>query len=206
MQRIPLQVAKVMVAFFISGWLVTGVGAGSAQTPARGATPQPPARGAKAPVPGRGTAAASTPQVEANLLQLMRGILYPSSNVVFAGQEDLSKYPPVRDPATSPNPLTSTYGGWQAVENAALALSESANLILLPGRLCSNGRLVPVKRADWIKYTQGLRDAGMAAYKAAQAKNQDAMVDVSGTVADACSACHDAYREKSGGVKDRCLP
>ena len=32
------------------------------------------------------------------------------------------------------------------------------------------------------------------------------MVDVSGTVSDACQACHDVYREKKGGVKDRCLP
>ena len=50
------------------------------------------------------------------------------------------------------------------------------------------------------------RDAGLAAYKAAQSKNQDAMVDASGTLADACSACHDVYREKKGGTADRCKP
>jgi hypothetical protein len=136
----------------------------------------------------------------------MRGILYPSSNVIFAAQDDLGKFAPVSDPSVSPNPLTSTYGGWQAVENAALALSESANLIVLAGRMCSNGRPAPVQRADWLKYAQGLREAGRAAYKAAQSKNRDAMVDVSGTIADACSACHDVYREKKGGEKDRCLP
>jgi cytochrome c553 len=136
----------------------------------------------------------------------MRGIVFPASNVVFAAQDDLSKFAPARDPAVSPNPLTNTYGGWQAVENAALALAESANLILLPGRMCSNGKPAPVRRADWVKYAQGLRDAGMAAYKAAQSKNQDAMVDASGTVAEACSACHDVYREKKGGLQDRCLP
>jgi hypothetical protein len=146
------------------------------------------------------------PKVNANLLQLMRGILYPSSNAIFAAQDDLSKIPPAREPSTSPNPLTSTYGGWQAVENAGLALAESANLLLLPGRVCSNGKPAPVRRADWVKYVEGLRQAGMAAYKAAQAKNQDAMVDVSGTVTDACAACHDVYREKKGGLNDRCLP
>jgi hypothetical protein len=177
----------------------------AAQTPARGAAPQAPARGATAPEPARGVAAAA-PKIEANLLQLMRGIVYPSSNVVFAAQDDISKVTPVGDPSTSPNPLTSTYGGWQAVENAALALAESANLVLLPGRLCSNGKPAPVRRADWVKFAQGLRAAGVAAYKAAQSRNQDAMVDVSGTVADACSACHDVYREKKGGLGDRCLP
>ena len=140
------------------------------------------------------------------MLQLMRGIVYPASNVVFAAQNDLSVLKPADDPSVSPNPLTSTYGGWQAVENAALALSESANLILLSGRVCSNGKPAPVQRADWLKYAEGLREAGRAAYKAAQAKNQDAMVDAAGTVAEACSACHEVYRDKPSGPKDRCLP
>ena len=33
-----------------------------------------------------------------------------------------------------------------------------------------------------------------------------AMVDVSGNVSDACASCHNVYREKKGGEKDRCLP
>jgi hypothetical protein len=169
-------------------------------------TAQPPAPGPTTPAPARGAAGATAPRIEGNLLQLMRGILYPSSNVIFAAQDDLSRFTPAADPATSPNPLTSTYGGWQAVENAALALSESANLLVLPGRLCGNGKPVPVRRADWMKYVQGLREAGRAAYKAAQSKNQDAMVEAAGTVSDACSACHDVYREKQSGPQDRCLP
>ena len=149
---------------------------------------------------------ATAPKVEANLLQLMRGIVYPASNVIFAAQEDLSKQPVPPDASTSPNPLTTTYGGWQAVENAGLAIAESANLISMPGRMCSSGRLAPVQRADWIKDVQKLREAGRAAYQAAKKKDVDAMVDVSGTISDACSTCHDVYREKKGGEKDRCLP
>jgi hypothetical protein len=167
-----------------------------AQTPSRAAAP-------KGAAPAT---TASAPKVEANLLQLMRGILYPAANVIFAAQDDLSKQPVPPDASTSPNPLTTTYGGWQAVENAALALSESANLVMLPGRLCSNGKPVPIRRADWIKDVQKLREAGRAAYAAAKKKDTDAIVDVSGTISDACSACHDVYREKKGGVQDRCLP
>ena len=59
-------------------------------------------------------------------------------------------------------------------------------------------------RADWVKFVQGLRDAGMSAYKAAQSKNQDAIVEATGNLADACSACHEVYREKPGGT--RCVP
>jgi Cytochrome C' len=155
---------------------------------------------------GRGGAAPRTAKVYADLRQLMRGTLYPASNVIFAAQEDVSNLKPAGDPATSPNPLTSTYGGWQAVENAALAIAETASLVAAPGRMCSSGRPAPVQRADWQKYVQGLRDAGLTAYKAAQSKKQDAMVDAAGAVSDACSACHDVYREKKGGEKDRCLP
>jgi hypothetical protein len=168
-----------------------------AQTAGNGTRPKPTAPAASA---------AQSPKVEANLLQLMRGILYPASNVIFAAQEDLSKQPAPPDASTSPNPLTTTYGGWPAVENAALALAESANLVMMPGRMCSNGKPAPVRRADWIKDVEKLREAGRAAYKAAQKKDTEAMVDVSGTISDACSACHDVYREKKGGVKDRCLP
>ena len=162
--------------------------------------------GGRADAPKATAPVASAPKIESNLLQLMRGIVYPASNVIFAAQDDLSKQPVPPDASTSPNPLTTTYGGWQAVENAALALSESANLILMPGRLCSNGRPAPVRRADWIKDVQKLREAGRTAYQAAKKKDTDAMVDVSGTISDACSACHDVYREKKGGEKDRCLP
>jgi hypothetical protein len=189
-----MKLGAILIAAQLGTFFVGGVAV--AQTAGRGAPPKAP----KAP------AASTAPKVEANLLQLMRGIVYPASNVIFASQDDLRKQPTPPDASTSPNPLTTTYGGWQAVENAALALSESANLMLMPGRMCSNGKPAPVRRADWVKDVQKLREAGRAAYKAAQKKDTDAMVDVSGTISDACSACHDVYREKKGGVQDRCLP
>jgi hypothetical protein len=161
-------------------------------------------RGAAGVTQGRGAAAAAGLRTDVDLLHVMRGILFPASNVVFAAQEDINTWKPAADPSTSPNPLTSTYGGWSAVENASLALVESANLLLITGRQCSSGKPAPVQRADWIKFVQGLRDAGMSAYKAAQSKNQDAIVEATGNLADACSACHEVYREKPGGT--RCVP
>ena len=160
-------------------------------------------RGAAAPQ-GRG-ASASGMRTDVDLLHVMRGILFPASNVVFAAQEDMNTWKPAADPSTSPNPLTSTYGGWAAVENASLAIVESANLLLIPGRQCSSGKPAPVQRSDWIKFVQGLRDGGMSAFKAAQSKNQDAIVEATGNLADACSACHEVYREKPG-AGSRCVP
>src|SRR5262245_8210402 len=95
------------------------------------------------------------PKPAANLNQLMRGVFYPPANVVFFAQSDNPgevKRPPGQDPSMATDPLISTFGGWQAVENAALALTESANLLLVPGRICSNGVTAPVADAEWIKF------------------------------------------------------
>lgn len=182
----------------IAGVLTITLGVPATSVEAQGRA----ARGAAAPQ-GRGASAAGM-RTDVDLLHVMRGILFPASNVVFAAQEDMTTWKPAADPSTSPNPLTSTYGGWAAVENASLALVESANLLLIPGRQCSSGKPAPVERADWIKFVQRLRDAGTSAFKAAQSKNQDAIVEATGNLADACSACHEVYREKPGGT--RCVP
>ena len=141
------------------------------------------------------------------LAQLMRGIPFPNSNIIFDTQSTDPAAPqkPAEAGATATQQFSGVYGGWQAVENAALALQETANLLTVPGRMCENGRPAPTDQEDFKKWAQGLADAGAAAYKAAQSKNIDAMVDVSGTVADACAMCHEKYRDKDD-VKDRCIP
>src|SRR5579872_6064229 len=98
----------------------------------------------------------------ASLAQLMRGMIYPSSNVIFAAQtQNPSDIKPAADPAMSPNLLTSTYGKWDAVENSSLALAEAASLLSVAGRKCSNGADVPLKNPDWLKLVQALREAGI---------------------------------------------
>ena len=175
-----------------------------AQTTGRGSAAQTPRVTAPS---GRGAATVSTSaRPDATLLQLMRGVLYPASNVIFAAQDDLGKYTPPDDPSTSLNPITSTYGGWDAVENASLALAEATRLLTVSGRPCSNGKIAPVQRADWKKYADGLRQAALKSYKAAQMKSTDAMVDAASDLSEACAMCHQVYREKPNGNQDRCLP
>ena len=138
-------------------------------------------------------------QVYADLNQLMRGVLYPAANVVFSTQADNPaevKLPPGHDPSMSTDPLTSAFGGWQAVENAALALAESTNLLSIPGRKCSNGATVPTKDPTWEPFVQEVRDASMKAYKAAQAKDQDKMIEISETLSAACDNCHRKWRNR----------
>ena len=138
-----------------------------------------------------------TQSVYANLNQLMRGVLYPAANVVFFPQfENPEKVKQALDPGMATDPLTSTFGGWQAVENAALALAESANLLLVPGRLCSNGAPAPITDPDWAKFVQEVRDASMQAYTLAQAKNQDKLSDLSETLSASCAHCHRKWRDR----------
>jgi len=150
--------------------------------------------------------AAPASEVHANLAQLMRAIMFPNSNFIFYVQsEDPTKVKPAKDPAAATDVLASTYGGWGAVENSSLALAEAANLLTVPGRKCSNGKDVPIKNEDWGKFVQQLRDAGMAAYKAAQSKNQDNILAATDTLTTACGSCHEKYRDKPGGVENRCM-
>lgn len=161
---------------------------------------QPPAPSSTASAPTTVPSIATPPLGKiapgADLRQLMRGVFFPASNVIFAAQDDPTTFKQAEDAAVSPNPLTSIYGGWQSVEDAAVALSDASNLLLLPGRLCSNGRPVPLDRPDWANYVQILRDAAAASYRAARSKSQDAIVQVSDTLTRACDACHVAYRDK----------
>ena len=145
-------------------------------------------------------------QVHANLNQLMRGTLYPAANVVFSAQADNpadAKLAPGQDPNMATNPLVSTFGGWQAVENAALTLAESANLLSIPGRTCSSGVPAPIKDPAWATFLQELRDASMKAYAAAQAKDQDKLIADSETLSAACSGCHRKWRDRRP-AENRC--
>lgn len=140
-----------------------------------------------------------------NLAQVMRGILFPSSNILFTVQtiDPAAPRPKSESVATEGGFNWFTWGGdiykgWELVDYAAVALAESAPLMLTPGRRCENGKPVPVDDPDWVKFTLELAEAGKAAYKASQSRNQEAVSDVTNQVADSCLNCHQAYRDKGG--------
>jgi hypothetical protein len=148
--------------------------------------------------------AAHTPQPHSNLAQMMRGIPFTFANIVFDAQSEDPGAPRLgAESGGATAQFKSVYGGWQEVENSALALAEVANLVMIPGRLCENGKPVPVHDEAYRKAAEGLVAAGEAAYKAAQSKSMDAIVEVSETVAVACANCHEPYRDFDD-PKDRC--
>jgi hypothetical protein len=151
-----------------------------------------------AQAPARRAAQASTTATRpATVLQVMRGILFPNSNVVFAAQgTDPATVKKASDPSLATDPLMGTYGGWEAVANSSVALTEATRLLEVP-RACSNGKPAPIQSETWKKGIAELRAAGAAAYAAAQKKDQDAILDASDKITTACATCHDKYREKT---------
>jgi S-disulfanyl-L-cysteine oxidoreductase SoxD len=144
-----------------------------------------------------------------NLAQVMRGIFFPNSNIIFTVQT----HDPAEKQATPEGVVaaggfnwtmwgSSIYPGWELVDYASVALAEAAPLMLTPGRRCENGRPVPVTDPEWIKFTQEMADAGRAAYKASQTRNQETVSDISGLIADTCLHCHQVYRDKPGRGRD----
>jgi mono/diheme cytochrome c family protein len=161
----------------------------------------PAVRTATAPTPSV-AGGASLPPPEGNLAELMRAIAFPNSNIIFQVQVKDPGVQTKKDLATAPFDYvawgSTVYPGWLAVDQAAVALTESAALLLTPGRRCQNGRPVPVDRADWKQYVAALADAGKLAHRASQARNYEAFVDVSDQLNNACANCHKVYRDKGG--------
>lgn len=149
-------------------------------------------------------------QVKANLNQVMRGILFPNSNIIFDAQ-DTDPGAPLDPAVAGSSPYAGTYGGWEAIENASMALAEAANLISLPGRVCQNNKPVPLDDPIYQQGLAALREVAQLTYDAAKAKqyDADAMLNVADKVTQACATCHDVFRDrvvdgKPIGMEDRC--
>ena len=122
----------------------------------------------------------------ASVKQLMLDLIHPSSNdillAIYRGGPWIEK----KDEKE-----------WAAVRRAALTLAESGNLLMQRGRARDT--------ADWMKDAKLLVDAGNAAYKAAQAKDANALAALAGALDASCTTCHKHYRPnvfpKDGGSK-----
>lgn len=157
----------------------------------------------RAPTAPAATArAVSMPPPEGNLAELMRAIAFPNSNIIFNVQVKDPGAAAKKELAASPFDYVAwgatVYPGWLAVDQAAIALTETASLLLTPGRKCQNGRPVPVDRADWQRYVAALADVGRLAHRASQDRKYDAFGDVAEKLNDACANCHKVYRDKGG--------
>ena len=196
---------KTRVALFALLLLLTmvpivthGQGAPAARGAARGTAAQAaqPASTAARKYPPLGTVA-----------QLMRGIFFTNSNLIFTVQ---TRDPGAPAPPPAPTAPAATggfsftdwgagiYTGWQLVDNAAVALVDVSPLLLSPDLKCENGRAAPVTDPDWIKFTDDMIAVSKKIYAASRMRNQDAVAEATGDLSDSCAACHQAYRDVRG--------
>ena len=110
------------------------------------------------------------PQPVGSMSQLMVDVIYPTSDAIFY----IQRTPPKNDQE------------WNALRAAALTLAESGNLLMMPSRARDQG--------DWMRDARLLVDTGTAAWKAAQAKDLDAIVALNDRLYTACVTCHEQYR------------
>jgi len=130
-------------------------------------------------------ALAQTP-TEATMKQLMLDLIHPASNDILLAVNRGG--PPNKGMNDSE---------WAAVRRSALTLEESGNLLTMRGRARDQG--------DWMKDAKMLSDAGRAAYQAAQAKDLNALSQVTEALDASCTTCHKQYRPnvfpREGGSK-----
>jgi hypothetical protein len=106
--------------------------------------------------------------------ELMVKIVYPASDAIF--------YITTRTPADD--------AGWNDLQGKALMVAESANLLMLPAHRRDDAR--------WLVDAKLMRDAGLAAFRAAQAKDVKALDELNDQLYQSCVTCHLHYRPNYG--------
>jgi lipocalin-like protein len=121
-------------------------------------------------------AAAQTPAAApvGTMSDLMVKIIYPASDAIF--------YITTRTPTNDAE--------WGELQGKALAVAESANLLMMPGRARDQDR--------WMADAKLMLDAGRAAYRAARAKDVAALEAVNDDLYTSCTSCHQHYRPNYG--------
>jgi len=116
---------------------------------------------------------------ELSMKELMNHAIDPASDVVWAASGT------VVDERGTTDLSPKTKEGWRAVANNAAVLSELANVLMLPGR-------APAE-PQWNRYATHLHNSAIAAMRAAERQDKDALFRTGGEVYDACTACHKRY-------------
>lgn len=115
----------------------------------------------------------------ASIKQLMEATIVPSSEVLFDAVGTIVSSDGVEEIAPKSDEE------WATVRHNALTLAESGNLLMIGDRARDKG--------EWIRMSRALVDVGMAALKAAEAKNAEALFEAGGQVYEVCQQCHNRY-------------
>jgi hypothetical protein len=126
------------------------------------------------PVAAQAVAPRVTPAPVSTMSELMIKIIYPASDAIF--------YITTRTPSSDAE--------WNVVQGQALMVAESANLLMMPAHMRDEDR--------WLADAKLMRDAGAAAFRAAKAKDVDALSNLNDQLYQSCVTCHTHYRPNYG--------
>jgi hypothetical protein len=131
---------------------------------------------------------------------LFVGLMLAATSAVVAHAQDAAQpvgtmadlmismvYPPANDLL-----LSIARGGpkddkeWMALQRSAVLLGESGNVLMMRGRARDQGQ--------WMTDARMLVDAGAAAYRAARAKDLNALTALEAPINASCVSCHKQYR------------
>ncbi len=87
---------------------------------------------------------------------------------------------------------------WHELEHAAVTLTASGNMIMIPGPSQMDRDWV----ADpaWEAYAQAQTDAAMRMLTAVRDHNMDTLEDAGGDLVDTCTACHQQFKPDIPGI------
>ena len=123
--------------------------------------------------------APSLPPV-ASVKQIMAAIVGPAATVVFDSVSTIVDAKGVQE--NQPR----TDAEWARVGANAVALIESANMLLIGNRAVDQG--------DWVKMAKAMADAGQIALKATEAKKPEGILEAGEAINQTCDNCHQKYQ------------
>jgi len=85
-----------------------------------------------------------------------------------------------------------TDSDWANIVEHATQIAGAGALIRLEGTGPNDRSFV--QQAEWQKFGAAMSNAGMAALKAAETKNQGALVTANGQLVEACEGCHKQFK------------
>jgi len=139
----------------------------------------------------------------ATIKDIMQSIVDPSADVVWqAVQTSVTTTIDEKAPRTDEE--------WTNVRHGAISLIEATNLLMMPGRHvarpgdrseAANVELEPEQmevlinkdRAAWNGRAKALRDAGLAALQAIDARDAETLFNIGERIEMACENCHSQY-------------
>jgi cytochrome c556 len=134
---------------------------------------------------------------QATIVEVMNSMIMPFAEVVWNAvvYEDT-----IKGPATDE--------GWQQARNAAVALAESANVLMIPNRPVAPpdkvagegelspqeiGELIATSRGAWVGYARSMHEVAMQIIQAIDTHDAEKLADLGGTMDAVCQACHKQF-------------